>query len=115
MASMEPVAPTATPVIDWHGDRLVVLDQTLLPGAVRLLELRTAAEVADAIQRLVVRGAPLIGGCGAFGIVLGLGAGEPLDRLVEQVGGARPTAVNLRWAVDQVAAAARGAGDPVAA
>jgi methylthioribose-1-phosphate isomerase len=102
-------------VIDWQGDRLVVLDQTVLPGEIRLLELRTAAEVADAIRRLAVRGAPLIGVCGAFGIVLGLRAGEPLDRLVEQVGDTRPTAVNLRWAVNQVAAAARDKCDPVAA
>jgi methylthioribose-1-phosphate isomerase len=115
MVSMEPVALTSTSVIDWRRDRLVVLDQTLLPREVRLLELRTAAEVVDAIRRLAVRGAPLLGVCGAFGIVLGLRAGEPLDRLVEQVGDARPTAVNLRWAVDQVAAAARGAGHPVAA
>jgi methylthioribose-1-phosphate isomerase len=103
------------PVIDWNGDRLAVLDQTVLPGEVRLLELRTAADVAAAIRCLAVRGAPLIGVCGAFGIVLGLRAKQPLDRLVEQVGDARPTAVNLRWAVDQVAAAARGARDPVAA
>jgi methylthioribose-1-phosphate isomerase len=109
MVSMESVDLRSPPVIDWRGDRLVVLDQTRLPGEVRLLELRTAAEVVDAIRRLAVRGAPLIGVCGAFGIVLGLRAGEPLDRLVEQVGDARPTAVNLRWAVDQVAAAARGA------
>jgi methylthioribose-1-phosphate isomerase len=115
MASMEPVALIPPPVIDWRGDRLVVLDQTVLPGEVRVLELRTAADVADAIRRLAVRGAPLIGVCGAFGIALGLRAGEPLDRLVEQVGDARPTAVNLRWAVDQVAAAARGADDPIAA
>jgi methylthioribose-1-phosphate isomerase len=112
---MKPAVLTSPPVIDWRGDRLVVLDQTRLPGEVELLELRTAGEVADAIGRLAVRGAPLIGVCGAFGIVLGLRAAEPLDRLVEQVGDARPTAVNLRWAVDQVAAKARGAGDPVAA
>jgi methylthioribose-1-phosphate isomerase len=102
-------------VIEWRGDALVVLDQTVLPREVRLLELRTAAEVVDAIRRLAVRGAPLIGVCGAFGIVLGLRGGEPLERLVEQVGDARPTAVNLRWAVDQVAAAVRGAADPLAA
>ena len=115
MASMEPVALRSLPVIDWRGDQLVVLDQTLLPGEVRLLELRTAADVVDAIRRLAVRGAPLIGVCGAFGIVLGLQAGEPLDRLVSQVGDARPTAVNLRWAVDQVAVVARGSADPAAA
>ncbi len=115
MVSMELVALAPTPVIDWRGGLLVVLDQTLLPGEARLIELQTAAEVVDAIRRLAVRGAPLIGVCGAFGIVLGLRAGEPLDRLVGQVGDARPTAVNLRWAVDRVAAAARDARDPVAA
>ncbi len=112
---MESALLTAPPVIDWRGDRLVVLDQTVLPGEVRLLELRTAAEVADAIRRLAVRGAPLIGVCGGFGIVLGLRAGEPLEQLVVQVGDARPTAVNLRWAVERVAATARDAGDPAAA
>jgi methylthioribose-1-phosphate isomerase len=115
---MEPAGLPSSPVplvIDWRDGALVVLDQTLLPGEVRLLELRTAAEVVDAIRRLAVRGAPLIGVCGAFGMVLGLRAGEPLERLVEQVGDARPTAVNLRWAVDQVAAVARSAADPVAA
>jgi methylthioribose-1-phosphate isomerase len=112
---MKPDDAGVPPVIDWRGDRLVVLDQTLLPGEVRLLELRTAAEVVDAIQRLAVRGAPLIGVCGAFGIVLGLQANEPLDALAEHVGNARPTAVNLRWAVDRVAAAARGQADPPAA
>ena len=102
-------------VVEWRGDLLAVLDQTLLPTEVRIRELRTSADVVDAIQRLAVRGAPLIGVCGAFGVVLGLQAGEPLDDLVKRVGGARPTAVNLRWAVEQVAAAARTAADPVAA
>jgi methylthioribose-1-phosphate isomerase len=115
MESDEPAVVSVPPVIDWRGDALVVLEQTVLPGEVRLLELRTAAAVADAIRRLAVRGAPLIGVCGAFGIVLGLRAGEPLDQLVEQVGDARPTAVNLRWAVNQVAAVARDSADPVAA
>jgi methylthioribose-1-phosphate isomerase len=103
------------PVLEWHGDRLTVLDQTLLPTAVRALDLRTSADVIDAIQRLAVRGAPLIGVCGAFGLVLGLQAGEPLDDLVERVGSARPTAANLRWAVEQVATVARAAADPAAA
>lgn len=103
------------PVIEWYGDRLVVLDQTLLPAEVRTLELRTSLDVIEAIQRLAVRGAPLIGVCGAFGVVLGLQAGEPLDDLVARLGGARPTAVNLRWAVEQVAGVARTAADPVGA
>lgn len=116
MAATSEAADTARanpPVVDWQGDRLVVLDQTVLPGEVRTLELRTASEVATAIQRLAVRGAPLIGVCGAFGVVLGLQAGEQLDRLVELLGEARPTAVNLRWAVERVAAAARTSVDPV--
>jgi methylthioribose-1-phosphate isomerase len=99
------------PVVAWQGDRLVVLDQTVLPGEVRLLEMRTATDVASAIRRLAVRGAPLIGVCGAFGVVLGLQAGEPLDRVIDLLGGARPTAVNLRWAVERVAAAARTVTD----
>jgi methylthioribose-1-phosphate isomerase len=115
LASEQAALPAAPPVIDWLGDRLVVLDQTVLPGQVRLLELRTAAEVIAAIRRLAVRGAPLIGVCGGFGVVLGLRAGEALDRLVAEVGDARPTAVNLRWAVEHVAAAARREADPVAA
>jgi methylthioribose-1-phosphate isomerase len=103
--------PANPPVAEWQGDRLVVLDQTVLPGEVRLLELRTATDVANAIRRLAVRGAPLIGVCGAFGVVLGLQAGEPLDRVIDLLGGARPTAVNLRWAVERVAAAARTVTD----
>jgi methylthioribose-1-phosphate isomerase len=57
----------------------------------------------------------LIGVCGAFGVALGLRAGEPLDDLVERVGSARPTAINLRWAVEQVAAIARTSAEPASA
>lgn len=103
----------------WRGDHLEVVDQTALPGRLEVLRLATAREVAEAIRRLAVRGAPAIGVCGALGMVLGLRERRPRDaaaaraelrRLADEIGGARPTAVNLPWAVERVArAAARGA------
>jgi methylthioribose-1-phosphate isomerase len=111
--------------VGWRDGRLEVVDQTLLPGRLAVLELTTVAGVVDALRRLAVRGAPAIGVAGAFGVVLGLAeAGAPrpgpaglaaarADR--ERAGAsqeaARPTAVNLRWAVRRVAAAAAGAAD----
>ena len=50
------------------GDRVLILDQTRLPGSVTYLELGTAEEIYDAIRRLKVRGAPAIGICAAFGM-----------------------------------------------
>ncbi|HEY2956963.1 MAG TPA: S-methyl-5-thioribose-1-phosphate isomerase [Actinomycetota bacterium] len=109
--------------VEWHDGRLEVIDQTLLPAELRVLRLGGVAEVVDALRRLVVRGAPAIGVCGAFGVVLGLAEREPRDltearRQLDEVAGAveaaRPTAVNLRWAVRRVAAAARGGADPAA-
>src|SRR6266511_4346662 len=58
--------------VDWRDGRLEVVDQTLLPGQFRVVELATVAEVVDALRRLVVRGAPAIGVAAAFGVVLGL-------------------------------------------
>jgi methylthioribose-1-phosphate isomerase len=75
-----------------------ILDQTRLPHEEVVLELRTADEVADAIRRLAVRGAPLIGVAAAYGVVLAGGDDEAISRLRS----ARPTAVNLAWAVDRV-------------
>jgi methylthioribose-1-phosphate isomerase len=81
------------------------------------------AEVVDALRRLVVRGAPAIGVCGAFGVVVGLAerpakdvaeARRHLDEVAGTLEAARPTAVNLGWAVRRVAAAARGGPDPAA-
>ena len=114
-----PAVVAFPPVVRWTGSSLDVLDQTRLPGDVVVLSLRTADEVVDAIRRLVVRGAPLIGVCAAFGMVLGLRAGEPLDQLADRIGSARPTAVNLRWAVERVLSAVRDAAavgqDPIRA
>jgi methylthioribose-1-phosphate isomerase len=82
---------------------LLILDQTRLPAEEEWLRCTTPAEVADAIKRLAIRGAPAIGVAAAYGLVLA----EPADfeAAADQLAAARPTAVNLRWAVDQVRAA----------
>jgi methylthioribose-1-phosphate isomerase len=92
--------------IEWRDDHLEVIDQTVLPGRLEVLKLASSGDVVDAIRRMAVRGAPAIGVCGGFGVVLGLDEGIPLSTLVAQIGSARPTAVNLRWAVERVARAA---------
>jgi methylthioribose-1-phosphate isomerase len=107
--------------VDWRDGRLEVVDQTVLPGRLRVVELASVAEVVDALRRLVVRGAPAIGVAGAFGVVLGLdqaardGGGlddarAALHRAAAELEAARPTAVNLGWAVRRVVAAAAAAG-----
>ena len=99
------------PTIVWVDDHVEIIDQTLLPTEVRVIELRTVEDVVDAIGRLAVRGAPAIGACGAYGVVVAIdqliAAGrsvgpDELDPIAERIAGARPTAVNLRWAVDRV-------------
>ena len=93
---------------------LRVLDQTVLPWEERELVLRRADDVAGAIRRLSVRGAPLIGVAAAYGIALELNAEpgpESLERACTLLKAARPTAVNLAWAVDRVRAA-DPTGDP---
>ena len=111
--------------VDWRDGRLEMVDQTLLPGRLVVLRPTTVAEVVDALRRLAVRGAPAIGVAGAFGVVLGRAeAGPPrpgpeglaaaradLRRAADALAAARPTAVNLGWAVRRVAAAAAGAAD----
>jgi methylthioribose-1-phosphate isomerase len=111
--------------VGWRDGRLEIVDQTRLPERLATLELTTVAEVVDALRRLAVRGAPAIGVAGAFGVVLGLDeAGPPrpgpeglaaardeLERVAATLEGARPTAVNLRWAVRRVAGVAAGAAD----
>jgi S-methyl-5-thioribose-1-phosphate isomerase len=97
--------------IDWGGDHLVVIDQTRLPHEVRIVELTSVDAVIDAISRLVVRGAPAIGVAGALGVglaaVLAERDGDGPDRVradAARIRAARPTAVNLAWAVDRVLA-----------
>jgi methylthioribose-1-phosphate isomerase len=107
------VAVQPHPALRWDGRRLEVLDQTLLPGTEAWLSLSGAQDTADAIRRLAVRGAPLIGVAAAYGLAMevarqpGLGA---LERGWEVLRDARPTAVNLAYAVDRVRAAALASG-----
>jgi len=112
-----------TPV-ERSGDAVRLIDQRVLPLEERWIECRSPEEVADAIRRMVVRGAPAIGCSAAFGLALGatLAAGEPpaeferrMDELYRLMLEARPTAVNLRWATERMrgvagAALAEGRG-----
>ncbi|MCC6647201.1 MAG: S-methyl-5-thioribose-1-phosphate isomerase [Polyangiaceae bacterium] len=88
------------------GDAVYLLDQRRLPGEVVYLEARSAAEVARAIRDMVVRGAPAIGVAAAYGVALARREGG-LDAALDELASARPTAVNLRWAVARVGAVAR--------
>jgi methylthioribose-1-phosphate isomerase len=96
----------------WDGRRLQILDQTLLPAREEWLELRGAAEAAAAIARLAIRGAPNIGIVGAYGLALDVATAPDaasVDAAAALLRGARPTAVNLAWAVDRVHAVALSA------
>ncbi len=84
--------------IRWKGDRLELLDQRLLPEKTVYVTCRTAAEVAQAIRDMVVRGAPAIGCAAAFGVVLSKGSPDSYEVL----GKSRPTAVNLFWALERM-------------
>ena len=90
----------------WRHGRLEILDQTLLPAREEWLELRGAQDCAAAILRLAIRGAPNIGITAAYGLAMQV-ALEPDDDGVADAAAllkaARPTAVNLAWAVDRVA------------
>jgi methylthioribose-1-phosphate isomerase len=89
-------------VVHLEADAVVVLDQRRLPDEEVELRCASAAEVADAIRELAVRGAPAIGIAAAYGLVLAARGGEDLDRAYEVLVSSRPTAVNLRWALDHV-------------
>jgi methylthioribose-1-phosphate isomerase len=112
------VATQLHPALRWDGRRLAVLDQTRLPAAEVWLALEGAPDTAQAIRRLAVRGAPLIGVAAAYGLAMevtrqpGLGT---LESGWELLRAARPTAVNLAHAVDRVRAAALAAGPPTMA
>lgn len=84
--------------IRWSDGELLLLDQTLLPEQEVWLHCRRPEDVARAIRRLSVRGAPAIGVAAAYGLVLGA---KDFDAAYELLLSTRPTAVNLRWALNQ--------------
>src|SRR3954462_6101147 len=102
---------SAGQALRWNGQNLVVLDQTALPAAEQWVELHGAQDTVEALQALSVRGAPLIGIVAGYALALEV-ARDPgtLEPAAAALVAARPTAVNLRWAVERVAAAARAGG-----
>jgi len=84
--------------LKWRGDRLELLDQRLLPEKLSYVECKSAADVAQAIRDMVVRGAPAIGCAAAFGVVLDKGSKSGYEALAAS----RPTAVNLFWALERM-------------
>lgn len=103
------MATTQMRCIEWADGRIRLLDQTKLPGEVDYLDIGDVATLVDAIRRLAVRGAPALGAAGALGVALAMEQAEregwneaTLAQAVEDIRHARPTAVNLAWAVDRV-------------
>ncbi|WP_322571568.1 S-methyl-5-thioribose-1-phosphate isomerase [Rhodohalobacter sp.] len=99
--------------ITWNEDRVTIIDQTFLPEREVFIDLNTAGQVWDAIKKMKVRGAPAIGITGAYGLYLGVkdlkeGTFDSFyneaDRLSEYLNSARPTAVNLSWALKRLMA-----------
>jgi methylthioribose-1-phosphate isomerase len=86
----------------WKDDLLYLLDQTILPHETEYLVCGTYQDVITAIKTMVVRGAPAIGVAAAFGMVLAYLADEDMEKAATDMKNARPTAVNLFWAVDRV-------------
>src|SRR5262245_30702408 len=96
-------------IVRLEDDAVVVLDQRRLPNEEVDLVCRSSAEVAEAIRTLAVRGAPAIGIAAAYGYALAALTGEDVDEAVATLAAARPTAVNLVWALGEMR---RWDGDP---
>jgi len=108
--------------VEWQGDHFLLIDQRQLPARLEYIEIRTVVGAAHAIRDMVVRGAPAIGIAAAYAVVLAARVRysesparwqttitSDLNMLVD----ARPTAVNLKWAVDRMRAVALSIeGDP---
>ncbi len=106
--------------VQWQDGVLHLLDQRFLPAKETYLELRTVKEVADAIRDMVVRGAPAIGIAAAYGAVLAIKNRfsanrddwrEDLEADLTLLESARPTAINLSWAIRKMRAVIRNVGD----
>ena len=111
---MRPRAANSLPApIAWRSERVRLVDQRALPERLVFLECATVASLCSAIRSLAVRGAPALGAAGAFGVAL---AAHHTDRpttvvaAARRIAATRPTAVNLRWGVEQALMAYRSGG-----
>jgi methylthioribose-1-phosphate isomerase len=110
--------PRIEPIV-WKGGRLLLLDQRKLPHTETYLELHGAADTARAIRTMVVRGAPAIGVTAAFGLALAADkfrAGrvtQDFEKAAATLQAARPTAVNLAWAIERQRRVLAALGDGV--
>ncbi|MFQ5626482.1 MAG: S-methyl-5-thioribose-1-phosphate isomerase, partial [Methyloligellaceae bacterium] len=96
---------TRTIWVDDNGWTVHIIDQTKLPHLFETKALKSCGDAADAITNMLVRGAPLIGATAAYGICLALredASDENLETAAEELMATRPTAVNLRWAIDEM-------------
>ena len=100
--------------VAWNNGVLRLLDQRRLPFVEAYLECRSADDVAVAIGDLAVRGAPAIGIAAAWGVVLAARRGAALDAAIATLRAARPTAVNLMWALDRMHARVADGADAAA-
>jgi len=92
------------------GRRVEIIDQTRLPHELAIVALTALDDAAHAIRAMQVRGAPLIGAAAAYGVALAMaenGSDFGLERAVQMLAATRPTAVNLRWALDRMERALR--------
>jgi len=102
--------PTRTIWLEPDGWSVGVIDQTALPHRYVTARLTNLAEAAHAIRAMVIRGAPLIGAAAAYGMCLALredASDEALERAYATLLAARPTAINLKWALEEMMAAVR--------
>jgi methylthioribose-1-phosphate isomerase len=109
--------------VTWQHDRVLLIDQTRLPGEFHHIQIANYQQMAEAIKTMIVRGAPAIGVAAAYGMYLGardiyteeVGEFLPLlENVAEELRHTRPTAVNLFWAIREMLKTAYGSGDNVA-
>ncbi len=101
------------PTIQWQGNQIRMIDQRRLPARIQWYTCKGYRDVVSAIEKMVIRGAPAIGVAAAMGLALGAASIKTdnygdfrrrFSHMAKRIAYARPTAVNLRWAVDRMSA-----------